>query len=240
MTIQRMIELLEIEQECVKRNGCGECNRFCAECDLLQDDTELHEMYAEVIALIKAQKTTEAELNLCASCMHEFGGCGATGEDIVFGCGVGNDNVIGCARYVNRWKNQDKDAAIIRKCREGKVLKHVGNGVVVLNFDWWRKMIEKCGHIKVVPSVEDLLKAQEPRVMGVDEVWEWVRKQRVDREPICVEVKGSICAWIVSDEYWDIPMDTNLSSDLYDKTWRCWTSRPDEKRRAETPWESVK
>ena len=22
--------------------------------------------------------------------------------------------------------------------------------------------------------------------------------------------------------------------------WRCWTSRPDEKRRAETPWESVK
>lgn len=25
--------------------------------------------------------------------------------------------------------------------------------------------------------------------------------------------------------------------DRYNKTWRCWTSRPDEKRRADTPWE---
>ena len=63
--------------------------------------------------------------------------------------------------------------------------------------------------------------AQEPRVMGADEVREWVGKQRVDREPICVEVKDNICAWIVSDEYWDMQMDINLSSDLYGKTWRC-------------------
>lgn len=56
MTRQRMVELLEIEMECVRRNACGECNRACHICDLLQDDTELHEMYEEVIALAKAQE----------------------------------------------------------------------------------------------------------------------------------------------------------------------------------------
>lgn len=55
MTVERMIELLEIEKECVLRNAIGECNRYCAGCDLLQDDTELHEMYTEAIALLKAQ-----------------------------------------------------------------------------------------------------------------------------------------------------------------------------------------
>lgn len=29
----------------------------------------------------------------------------------------------------------------------------------------------------------------------------------------------------------------NADLEYYGKTWRCWTSRPDEKRRAETPWE---
>jgi hypothetical protein len=56
MTVERMIELLEIEKECVLRNASGECNRYCAGCDLIQDDTELHEMYTDAIALLKAQK----------------------------------------------------------------------------------------------------------------------------------------------------------------------------------------
>ena len=56
MTVERMIELLEIEKECVLRNAIGECNRYCAGCDLLQDDTELHEMYTEAIALLKAHE----------------------------------------------------------------------------------------------------------------------------------------------------------------------------------------
>ena len=56
MTVERMIELLEIEKECVLRNASGECNRYCAGCDLLQDDTELHEMYTEAIALLRTQE----------------------------------------------------------------------------------------------------------------------------------------------------------------------------------------
>lgn len=56
MTVERIIELLEIENECILRNASGECNRYCAECDLVQDDTELLEMYTEAIALLKAQE----------------------------------------------------------------------------------------------------------------------------------------------------------------------------------------
>jgi hypothetical protein len=56
MTIERIIELLEIEKECILRNATGECNRDCAKCDLVQDDTELQEMYTEVIAMTKAQE----------------------------------------------------------------------------------------------------------------------------------------------------------------------------------------
>lgn len=93
-----------------------------------------------------------------------------------------------------------------------------------------------CDRLALTTDALALLKAQEPRVMGVDEVREWIGKQRVDREPICVEVKDNICAWIVSDEYWDMQMDINLSGDLYGKTWRCWTSRPSAAEREVTAW----
>lgn len=49
MTIDRQIELLKIERECVQRNHDGRCNRDCANCELVQIDTELLEMYDEVI-----------------------------------------------------------------------------------------------------------------------------------------------------------------------------------------------
>ena len=74
MTVERMIELLEIEKECVLRNASGECNRYCSGCDLLQDDTELHEMYTEVIALLKAQEPVKPVVDIdtwkCGNCGH--------------------------------------------------------------------------------------------------------------------------------------------------------------------------
>lgn len=86
-----------------------------------------------------------------------------------------------------------------------------------------------------------LLKAQEPRVeprvMTVDEVRMWISVPRIDREPIWVEIENSVNAWIVSDEYWDMQIDVNLSSDLYGKKWRCWTSRPTDEQREATTWE---
>ena len=56
MTIQRMIELLEIEHECMLRGAHEDCGRDCANCDLVQDDGDLHEMYTDVITLLKEQE----------------------------------------------------------------------------------------------------------------------------------------------------------------------------------------
>lgn len=56
MTIQRMIELLEIEHECMLRGAHDDCDRNCANCELVQDDGDLHEMYTNVIALLKEKK----------------------------------------------------------------------------------------------------------------------------------------------------------------------------------------
>lgn len=53
MTIERMIELLEIEHECILRGSHDDCDRNCADCELVQDDGDLHEMYTDVIALLK-------------------------------------------------------------------------------------------------------------------------------------------------------------------------------------------
>ena len=56
MTIQRMIELLQIEHECMLRGSHDDCDRNCADCELVQDDYDLHEMYTDVIALLKKQE----------------------------------------------------------------------------------------------------------------------------------------------------------------------------------------
>ncbi len=49
MTDERILELLKIERECVLRNKNGECDRNCVNCDLVQEDEDLLEMYDEVI-----------------------------------------------------------------------------------------------------------------------------------------------------------------------------------------------
>lgn len=59
MTIARMVELLAFEHACMLRNSHGDCDRRCENCNLVQDDGELHEMYTDVIALLKAQEPVE-------------------------------------------------------------------------------------------------------------------------------------------------------------------------------------
>lgn len=65
MTYQRMIELLEIEHECMLRKSHDECmlrkshdvcDGNCCVCELAQDNYELHEMYINVITTLKAQE----------------------------------------------------------------------------------------------------------------------------------------------------------------------------------------
>lgn len=57
MTVERMIELLNIEHECMLRKSHDDCDSQCEACELVQDDDELHEMYTCVISNLEAQKS---------------------------------------------------------------------------------------------------------------------------------------------------------------------------------------
>ena len=53
-------------------------------------------------------------------------------------------------------ETEDEDAAKVRQIREGHVVKSLGRGVVILNWQWWVKVLEDLGEFKPVPSFEDL------------------------------------------------------------------------------------
>ena len=55
MTIERMIQLLEIEHECMLRASDKVCDRKCELCPLVQSDDELDEMYQEVVKILRKQ-----------------------------------------------------------------------------------------------------------------------------------------------------------------------------------------
>ena len=91
--------------------------------------------------------------------------------------------------------------------------------------------------VRMIENIRALLKEQEPRVMKVGDVRNWVNSDRVTREPVAIEIRGGVCAWIIDDEVRELPGEENLSSDLYGKTWRCWTSRPTDEQRQAVKWE---
>lgn len=96
-----------------------------------------------------------------------------------------------------------------------------------------------------------ILKAQEPRVL----TWREVIGAALECKPVFIEVKDGEDKepgddrWAMVTQYKDSitngmirAMSSYITSevlfkDWYGKTWRCWTSRPDNKRRTETPWE---
>lgn len=49
MTAARTLELLKIERECIQRNCDKKCDRDCGQCDLVQKDEDLVELYDELI-----------------------------------------------------------------------------------------------------------------------------------------------------------------------------------------------
>ena len=192
MTNERIIELLEIEKECVLRNACGECNRACHICELVQDDTELHEMYAEVIARMKAQEPCEDA--------------------------VSKQTVISALEGEYSDWNDDYNIPITH-----------------------------C--IKAVQSLPSVQLVPVARVMTLDlPPEEWQDKV------IWLEIKGKkpipclfrkCCDRMMFGRYERIMSFDAIGSSKeggyflrnYGVNWRCWTSRPDEKRRAETPWD---
>ena len=81
MSKQRMIELLEIEHECMMRKSHNDCDSVCQNCELVQDDKDLHEMYTNVIVLLKAQEPMKPlrkpelfdSLYFCGKCSAKVG-----------------------------------------------------------------------------------------------------------------------------------------------------------------------
>lgn len=86
-----------------------------------------------------------------------------------------------------------------------------------------------------------LLKAQEPRVMTLDEIkdgepyWLSAGKEFVPRPVICIHREDDArkpyitFAWQFGTFSWE--------SEDYDKTWRCWTSRPTDEQREAVKWD---
>lgn len=52
MTVDRAIEVLEHEKECVIRNIKNQCNRDCAKCDLLLPDMDIVIAYNYALAVL--------------------------------------------------------------------------------------------------------------------------------------------------------------------------------------------
>jgi len=86
-----------------------------------------------------------------------------------------------------------------------------------------------------------LLKAQEPRVMTLEEV------KAAAGQDVWLELSGNIAEDVLFTATIE-GCGTNGLCTRYESLnysaygirpygWRCWTSRPDDKRRAETPWE---
>lgn len=136
-------------------------------------------------------------------------------------------------------KAQNKDSEIVRKAREGRILKHVGDGIIILNFGWWKGIVERDG-FKVVPSVEDLQEVQEPRVMTIEEVTEdrpdvvWFDDRHYKLTYPAFVSNGKVTGWVVSLSQGCLERHNHI--DGYGKTWRCWTSRPTDEQREVTEW----
>lgn len=94
--------------------------------------------------------------------------------------------------------------------------------------------------VDVLEDALALLKAQEPRVMTVEEVkafeWDYCYLEQ-ERQP-GKEYRMIMGDYALTCITWPCitSMRIEYGDSSYGVKWRCWTSRPDEKRRAETPW----
>ena len=52
VTWERVYELMQSEKTCIVRNRYGKCSRKCADCDLVQDNSDLIEAYDKVLSLL--------------------------------------------------------------------------------------------------------------------------------------------------------------------------------------------
>ena len=95
--------------------------------------------------------------------------------------------------------------------------------------------------VRMIEDIRDLLKAQEPRVMTLDEVkmldsdYYYLESMRSPGK----ELREIVGAYGLTCVTW--PSITwarqTLGDSGYGKTWRCWTSRPTDEQREAVKWE---
>ncbi|MBP5709669.1 MAG: hypothetical protein J6W84_01695 [Bacteroidales bacterium] len=118
--------------------------------------------------------------------------------------------------------------------------------IEVLEYSYRYSNVEEGNTLIPQALVLDLLaylKAQEPRVVAISELTSgepmlvWL--EDIDNEET---VAGMIFEYVPGRFGFKLT-DIGSMDRIYPRIedyltrWRCWTSRPDEKRRAETPWE---
>lgn len=90
-------------------------------------------------------------------------------------------------------EQEDEDAERVRKCREGRVVKFLGKGVIILNYEWWIRILEKLGEFKPVPDLKDLNLIESDKLYNhMNDLW--LTNAPDDRtKPENVEFQKGIC-----------------------------------------------
>ena len=97
--------------------------------------------------------------------------------------------------------------------------------------------LKKCylgGIVDALDFAIEALKAQEPRVMTLEEYDAWTDIPFTERDPVFHEERtkrGSVTCWVNT---------CVCSLREYGKNDRCWTSRPTDEQMEATPWNAQK
>ena len=96
---------------------------------------------------------------------------------------------------------------------------------------------------KLTAKINDLQTVQTPRVMTLEEVKQWNRLKRNEKQPVYIEnINDPDKIWAYDGDFRVSFCSYKLANgyvyDGYGFSWRCWTFRPTRKQRDETPWES--
>jgi hypothetical protein len=73
---------------------------------------------------------------------------------------------------------------LVHICQKGTAIKFVGNGLVILNYDWWINLLKRKGKSEDVPPMEELLLESEKEIGRLKET---IRQQ----ETLIEELSGA-------------------------------------------------
>lgn len=120
-----------------------------------------------------------------------------------------------------------------------KGLEHCGQPTVCDGCPYKAGMAGRC-FTRLKTDALELLKAQEPRVMTLEEVTEdcpdvvWFDDRHFVRAFAALQKNENYHGWVKF--IWRDGFERHDHIDGYGKEWRCWTSKPTDEQRMATPW----